>query len=259
MIDRFFRPFLGGIFLESELRTSSRMLDFVFRTFANGEATLPEEGMQAIPRQVCSRLAPENVILGAKVMEINGTELILESGEKLQAQNVVVAVEGPTASKLLNLPFENRSRKVCCLYFAAKELPIEEPILVLNGERTGLVNNLCVPSQVQSSYAPQGEHLISVTVLGDPTLSNEELRQSVTRELTEWFGAQVEKWQYLKTYRIAMALPEQEPPALSPPQRPIRIQPNLFVCGDHRDNASINGSIQSGHRTADVLVKELTS
>ncbi|MGB7344114.1 MAG: FAD-dependent oxidoreductase, partial [Pirellulaceae bacterium] len=34
MIDQFFRPFLGGVFLEESLATSSRMLEFVFRMFA---------------------------------------------------------------------------------------------------------------------------------------------------------------------------------------------------------------------------------
>ena len=39
MIDSFFRPFLGGIFLERELLTSSRMFEFVFRMFSSGEAS----------------------------------------------------------------------------------------------------------------------------------------------------------------------------------------------------------------------------
>ena len=36
MIDRFFKPFLGGIFLDAELQSSSRMLHFVFRMFSTG-------------------------------------------------------------------------------------------------------------------------------------------------------------------------------------------------------------------------------
>ena len=37
MIDCFFRPFFGGIFLERELVTSSRMLEFVFRMMSEGD------------------------------------------------------------------------------------------------------------------------------------------------------------------------------------------------------------------------------
>ena len=58
MIDRFFRPFLGGAFLERELSTSSRMFEFVYRMFAQGPATLPARGMGAIPEQLAADLGP---------------------------------------------------------------------------------------------------------------------------------------------------------------------------------------------------------
>jgi hypothetical protein len=41
MVDRFFRPFLGGIFFDNKLRTNARELDFVFRMLAFGENCLP--------------------------------------------------------------------------------------------------------------------------------------------------------------------------------------------------------------------------
>ena len=37
IVERFFRPFLGGVFLDRELSTSSRMFEFVFRMFSLGE------------------------------------------------------------------------------------------------------------------------------------------------------------------------------------------------------------------------------
>lgn len=45
MIDGFFRSFYGGIFLERELQTSSRMFEFTFKMFSQGSATLPSRGM----------------------------------------------------------------------------------------------------------------------------------------------------------------------------------------------------------------------
>ena len=56
IIERFFRPFLGGIFLDPELATSSRMFRFVYRMFSQGMAAIPNGGMQAIPRQLASHL-----------------------------------------------------------------------------------------------------------------------------------------------------------------------------------------------------------
>ncbi len=43
--ENFFRPFLAGIFLENELNTSSRMFEFVFKMFSEGQAAIPSRGM----------------------------------------------------------------------------------------------------------------------------------------------------------------------------------------------------------------------
>lgn len=67
MIDGFFRPFYGGIFLERELRTSSRMFEFTFKMFAEGSATLPAGGMSAIPRQLAARLPRGSIRLNTRV------------------------------------------------------------------------------------------------------------------------------------------------------------------------------------------------
>jgi phytoene dehydrogenase-like protein len=56
IIKNFFEPFFKGIFLEEELKTSSRMFEFIFKMFAIGNASIPEKGMQEIPRQLFSKL-----------------------------------------------------------------------------------------------------------------------------------------------------------------------------------------------------------
>lgn len=56
MIDGFFRAFYGGVFLERELRTSSRMFEFTFKMFSEGYATLPAQGMASIPGHLAARL-----------------------------------------------------------------------------------------------------------------------------------------------------------------------------------------------------------
>ena len=65
-------------------------------------------------------------------------------------------------------------------------------------------------------------------------------------------------WRHLRTYRIRYALPRQRPPALAEPERPVRWQPNLYVCGDHRDNASIQGAMVSGRRAAEAVIEDLS-
>ncbi len=49
MIDSFFRPFLGGIFLDSSLRTSSRMFDFVFKMFSKATHLYRPEAWEQLP------------------------------------------------------------------------------------------------------------------------------------------------------------------------------------------------------------------
>ena len=50
MIDRFYKPFFSGIFLENDLKTSSHMFDFVMKMFSEGDAAIPELGMEEIPK-----------------------------------------------------------------------------------------------------------------------------------------------------------------------------------------------------------------
>jgi phytoene dehydrogenase-like protein len=254
MIDRFFRPFFGGIFLDRNLSTSSRLFDFIFRMFSEGETALPAQGIQAIPEQLAATLPVGTIRLNSRVEAINGSEVKLAGGETLSAAAVVVATEGPEAARLLNDVADPGSLSVACLYFAAERAPISEPVLILNGNGSGPINNLCFPSQVAPSYAPPNSTLVSASVLGNPDEDDELLRARVQGQLTEWFGPQAKEWRFLRLYRVRHAQPAQPPGVLESPQRPVQLRPGLYVCGDHRDNASINGAMVSGQRTAEAVL-----
>ena len=259
MIDRFFRPFFGGVMLDRSLQASSRMFDFVFRMMAEGDTALPARGMGEIPRQIAARLEPGTVRTGAKVTWLVEGVAMLESGERVLADSVVLATDGPTAAQLTSAVRAPGWRGVTCLYFAAQEPPLREPVLVLDGEGRGPVNNLCVPSAVSSRCAPPGESLVSATVLGNPETDDAALVESVRAQLRDWFGDVVSGWRHLRSYRIPHAQPAQQPPALATPERPVRLSKSLYVCGDHRDNASINGALASGRRAAQALLEDWTS
>lgn len=160
MIDGFFRAFYGGIFLERDLHTSSRMFEFTFRMFSEGSATLPAAGMQAIPEQLAARLPPGSIRLHTAAHSVEPRAVLLENGEKLEADAVVVATDARTAWRLLPglTPSEPAWRSVTGLYFSAPVSPIGEAIIALNGG-PGLVNNVCVPSDLAPNYAPEGKSL----------------------------------------------------------------------------------------------------
>jgi phytoene dehydrogenase-like protein len=251
MIDRFFRPFLGGIFLEPELSTSSRMFNFVFRMFSTGDASVPAKGMEAIPQQIASRLPHDKFRLGVRVASIEGNSVRLENGETIEGSAVVVATDGETAARLLETDVNKDAVGVTCLYYALSKAPIADPILILNGEGSGMINNICFPTRVAPSYGPAGSDLASVTVLGSGH-SESELEPKVKAELVSWFGQEAAEWKHLRTYDIPYALPRQDPPALAEPERDVRIRPGIYACGDHLDTASIQGAMVSGRRAAEA-------
>ncbi len=155
-VERFFAPFLRGIFLEERLTTSSRFLDFVLEAFAEGPAALPRGGMGSIASQLASGL---DVRTGTAVATIGPNAVSLETGEQLRAEAVVVATTG-----IVDEPVHGWNG-VTCVYYDAPSPPIPGPWLVVNGEG-GPINNLCVPSEAAPSYAPAGRALVSLSILG---------------------------------------------------------------------------------------------
>ena len=256
-IHRFFRPFLGGILLDGELKSSSRMFEFVFKMLSEGDTAVPAGGMGAIPAQLASHLPADSIRLNTHAESLHENELMLQGGESIRARAIVVAADGPSAAHLVG-EAEPASRSVSCFYFSTDEPPVPHPMLVLNGDGAGPVNNFAVTSQVAPSYAPPGKSLVSVSVLGTQQLTDQQLGGFIIAQMKNWFGPIASSWHYLKSYRIPHAQPQQFPGALEPPQRPVRVRPGVYLCGDHRDNASINGAMFSGRRAAEAVLADLS-
>ena len=252
MINRFFRPFFGGIFFDRTLRASSRMFEFVFKMFAEGRTVLPAGGMEQIPRQMRQHLPDDAVRGNARVETIDEQTVTLDEGETLAAPRIVIATEAPEANRLVGDVTPTEGRATVCIYYAAPRSPLDDPFLVLNGEGVGPINNLAVPSDVAPGYAPDDRALVSVVVVGSPPESGAALEQAVREQLIDWFGLAAGGWTHLQTQPLSYALPEQAPPFLTPPEKSVRRRPGLYVCGDHRRTASLNGAIASGRAAADA-------
>ncbi len=254
-VERFFRPFFGGVFLDPELATSERQLEFVFRMFSAGDIAVPALGMGEIPRQLASHLPEGTIHTRHPVAAVDAGGAVLENGSRIDAAAVVVAADGSSAHKLVDLPGTPGWRGVSCLYFATDEPPSTGPVLVLNGDGSGPVNNLCVMSDVSNELSPGGTALVSATVLGTPGTAAEPLEGRVRQQMVEWFGASARTWRHLKSYVIDRALPVYETP--EPGAGESKISDTLFICGDHRADPSINGAMSSGRRAAAAVVAEL--
>lgn len=265
IIDSFFRPFFGGVFLESDLQTTARKMQFVFKMFSGGDAAVPAEGMQRIPEQLLAQLPPDHVHLNSPVDSVSANEVRLRSGEEHSADAVVLAVDASAAARLLPAATrpgatgpgeptpqgEPEWNAVRCLYFAADRVPLNEPILVLNGDESGPINNLCNMTAAAPQYSPDSRQLISVSVLGREE-DNEALLAEVRRQLVAWYGAEAEQWKHLKTHHVRHGLPKQ-PPGFTP--APLSHESGVICCGDHHGLASIQSAFETGRNAAELVLE----
>ena len=253
MIERFFRPFLGGVFLENRLDTTARKLEFVMRNFARGDTAIPARGMAEIPKQLAAALPAAAIRLNTRVAAIGDHGAQLEDGSFLAAKSVVVATDLKAANRLLGQAGSvATSNGVACLYFTAPSAPVREPILLLNGEGAGPINNLTVLSAVSPDYAPAGTHLISISVIDPEAATAPDLEERVRRHLLEWFGPVVENWRLLRIDRIPDAVPSQRVAG----DKSARVRKGVYQCGDHCGIASINTALASGTAAAEAILED---
>ncbi len=254
MIERFFRPFLGGVFLENRLDTTVRKLEFVMRNFARGDTAIPAQGMAEIPKQLAAALPAAAIRLNTRVATISEQGAHLEDGTFLAAKSVVIATDQKAANRLLGQagPAEV-SNGVACLYFTAPSAPVHEPILLLNGEGAGPINNLTVLSAVSPDYAPAGSHLISISVVDSEAAAAPDLEERVRRHLVEWFGAGVENWRLLRIDRIPDAVPSQRVAE----DKSARVRKGVYQCGDHCGIASIDTALASGTAAGEAILEDI--
>ncbi len=273
MIDRFFAPFFGGVFLESELQTSAHYFEFLFRMFAAGSVAVPADGMERIPQQMAGKLQPGTLELNTRVAGVKRRQqrfvVTTGDGSTIEAKQMVFAVAEHALRPLLAdlLPHtraqsreQRRWNSATTIYYAAPRSPIEGPILALNGEGPdgGPINNLVVMSQVARRYAPPGQQLIAVSVVGVAPNSDAamELLDAKVREHAErWFGADLVKdWRLVGAYPIEHALPLARTTQWE--ASATRVTDNVYICSDAQETPSLQGALASGRRAAEAILAQ---
>lgn len=251
MIRDFFKPFFGGVFLENDLVTSANFFKYTFGKFYEGDAVLPAKGIQQIPEQIAKMLYIGTVKLNTKVAKIEGNRVYLENGDKLYGEKIILATDGFQADKLLGKSPDRKFNSTTCTYFSADKSPLKEKMLALNPNRASMVHNMSVPSDIAPNYAPTGKSLISVSTQGFDLYDEKELAKHIRRELTEWFGKEVETWQHLRTYHIPQALPtylNSENNAQN-----LQLSDILYQCGDATAYPSLNAAMATGRKVAEMI------
>jgi hypothetical protein len=166
----------------------------------------------------------------------------------------VVAVGPGQVADLLDLP-RPVTKGLQTWWFSADAAPSASALLSVDGRRRGPVVNTVVMSHTAPSYAPAGRHLIEATCLlpYDSTVDEAAVR----RQLADVWGTSTAEWQLLRRDDIPDALPSQPPPLRV--TNPARCGDGLYVAGDHRDTASIQGALVSGERAARAVLADLGS
>jgi len=252
IVQRFFRPLVGGIQLDPSLQTSRRMFDVILRSLIEGDVAVPARGMGAIPAQLATRLPADSIHVGTEVVAVAPGTVTLSGDRTISAARIVVAVEGPRAATLLGLPMVE-SNPATCVWFGADTPPVAGRYIVLDGTGVGPALNIALMSNVAPEYAPAGSALIAAACPGE---EDPDAEPAVRAQLRRMWGPAVDGWRHLRTDAIAHGQPRQHPP-FSPKQR-VALGDGLFVCGDHRDTASIQGALYSGRRCGDAVVASFT-
>ncbi len=259
-IDRFARPFLGGVFLDRSLQTSCRQLLFVWKAISEGIAAVPEQGMEEIPRQLGLTIGHERLRLKSKVVELirQGGAVAgvkLESGEVVESDRVVLACDAIHAAALSGISIPAEFLHSITIYFKAAEQPVDGRWVVMNGNMRGITNHV-IP--LANANSVEAGNLIGATILGERPESDEQLTDIVKSEMRVWFpNRDVESWELFRAYRNHNAQMVQRPGFQSRLPGNDSGVPGLYFAGEFTTNSSIDGAIQSGAECADLILSGL--
>ena len=254
LMERLLRPFLSGVFLDSELTTSRRFLDVVLKSFVRGTPGVPALGMQRIPEQLAAGL---DIRLAHRVASVSARTVDVLGGDAHRAEAVIVATDPSAAAGLIPEIPAPAARSVTTWYYrptcASEDLADGQAVLILDGDRRGPLVNTVVLTHAAPDYAPAGAALISASALGVWETPAHE--QAVREHLAWLYGVPTRDWELLASYPIPYALPAMPVPFEL--QRPVRTAGGIYVAGDHRDTSSIQGALVSGRRAAHALLTDL--
>lgn len=253
MINRFFRPFFGGIFLENNLKTSASMFRFVFKLFSEGNAAIPKLGIEAIVDQLKAQLSNTTFHFNQKVENIAGKVIELQDGTTMDFEKLIIACQ--PGNMLSNLQAtEAEWTSTCNLYFTTDQSVLGSKSIALVTDPESPINNFCVLSDVAATYAPAGKSLVSVTLKKYPKPGVEEaFYQSIADELASLTNFD-DPITFLKRYDIPHALPVIEDLEYSLPNTQFTLTDDIYLAGDYLLNASLDAAMRTGRLAAEAML-----
>ncbi|MFJ8662820.1 NAD(P)/FAD-dependent oxidoreductase [Streptomyces sp. NPDC093795] len=246
------RPLLAALLGDPDLGVSSRHADLALRAFARGWAAVPEGGSGALPERLAAALPPGTVRTGVRVTEASIARVTTAEHGVFRCRSVVLATGARTAAALLPGLRTPAFHAVTVLHHTAPVAPTGDPTLLLEADPGGPVAHTAVMSAVDPRRAPEGRALITSTVLGTPP---DDTERRVRKHLATLYGTSTDEWELLGLRHTRDAFPAMTPPHDA--DRSVRLLSGLYVCGDHRATSTLQGTLTSGTRAAQALLRDL--
>ena len=249
IITQFFQPFFSGIFLETDLNTSSRMFEFVFKLFAEGEASVPKSGIEEIPKQLKSKLKNTTFHFNVDINQVDSSGLHIDGLPLVESDYTIIATEAD--SLVSNLNNQRAAWKAChCFYFETTEKVINEALIgLIPGKHC--INNL----HYVNTLTGDSTNLLSVTVVDNKGLIGTDLEEKVRQELQILCGVEVGILQH--SFMIPKALPQLENIKYEVPATETQLLDNVFLAGDVTLNGSLNAAMMAGEKAAEAVIAKL--
>jgi len=217
----------------------------IIKSFVTGSPGVPRKGVAELSKALASRV--NSVTYGVRADSLEGKVVQTSAGE-FTAPTIVIATDATTATQLLGLPEVPRMAGCITWYHSVTANPSGNGRLIVDGQNRGPIINSIVISDISSSYAPEGQHLVSTTTDLGATESD------VRRHLAIMWGMSTHDWQLIAKYEIPAALPIQSVGrALT---QTVKVSENVYVVGDHRAVPSQQGALFSGRLAAELILNK---
>jgi protoporphyrinogen oxidase len=187
---------------------------------------------------MAATLPAESIQLNQEISQVNTTSITLKSGDKIEGDAVIIAVDLPVAAKLLGLksPATLGSKT---FYFSAKKSTTQPALLRLVGD-SNLLHFTCL-SDVNPALAPKGKALYSATTLKN--YANNDVKKALENQLP---GI---KLTFLAEFELPHSLQEVNA------YKEIKMASNgVILAGDYLEFPSLQGALASGRKAAEEIL-----
>ena len=245
-IELFFNPFFAGIFLEKDLKTSSKFFKYVFSNFSKGLACIPQNGMQTIPDLIAKNINSDRILFNQSLERIeDGKALIFNNGLSLQASNIVLT--GGSHEKIGLNPVKYNS--VENLYFVS-DIDIKNGEYIHLFPKDSIINNIAVLNKISKHYC-KSNNLLSISIIGHNSKDKLDIAL-IKKRLSNYFGGNESNYDYVKNFSIKNATIMQRNNFFQSNSQPT--PKGFIIAGDHSFYGSIEGAVLSGIKASEKVL-----